>query len=148
MLELIDIWHFGLSIELMSGDSYDQIAERMLESLDLTESVRGDLKLDVERFAEATLKTRLFDVKAFCTLLVDVDLSFDDLYSSYVGKNVLNFFRQDNGYKEGTYIKVWGGQEDNEHLVEAIKALDANHSDFKELLYKELSRRYGQYSAS
>ena len=25
----------------------------------------------------------------------------------YISKNVLNIFRQNNGYKEGTYIKQW-----------------------------------------
>lgn len=37
-------------------------------------------------------------------------------FKQYTGKNVLNVFRQDHGYKAGTYIKVWDGREDNEHL--------------------------------
>lgn len=43
-----------------------------------------------------------------------------------MGKNVLNRFRQANGYrtaiKEGTYRKLWGGREDNEHLFPALDA--------------------------
>ena len=39
-------------------------------------------------------------------------------------KNVLNFFRQDNGYKDGSYIKLWDGKEDNQHLVELTTELD------------------------
>ena len=66
------------------------------------------------------------------------------LYQQYVGKNVLNFFRQDHGYQEGTYIKLWGGREDNEHLVEVLAALDDTAPDYPEAVYQALSERYGQ----
>ena len=39
----------------------------------------------------------------------------------YIGKNCLNQFRQDNGYKEGHYIKVWNGKEDNVVMVEILE---------------------------
>ena len=71
-----------------------------------------------------------------------VDMSSDDLYRQYIGKNVLNFFRQDHGYKEGTYIKVWDGKEDNEHLVEVLDQLDPSLDNFADLLYAELESRY------
>ena len=61
---------------------------------------------------------------------------------SYVGKNTLNFFRQDNGYKDGTYIKEWDGLEDNEVLVEILETLDPTHEDFKNQVYKGLADRY------
>ena len=71
-------------------------------------------------------------------------MSLDDLYVAYVGKNVLNFFRQDNGYKEGTYIKNWAGREDNEHLVELVQQLDTAAGDFSDQLYKALDKRYNE----
>lgn len=38
--------------------------------------------------------------------------------SFFYGKAALNRFRQDNGYKEGLYTKVWAdGREDNAHLA-------------------------------
>ena len=40
-------------------------------------------------------------------------LNETQLYRLYVGKNILNGFRQDHGYKEGSYIKIWNGVEDN-----------------------------------
>ncbi len=55
---------------------------------------------------------------------------------------MLNFFRQDNGYKEGTYIKVWEGREDNEHLVEVMDALDLTKPEFSDLVYEGLRSRY------
>ena len=71
-----------------------------------------------------------------------IKLDFKALYTGYIGKNVLNFFRQDNGYKEGTYQKYWNDREDNEHLIEVIDTLDAAADDFKDQLYSALEARY------
>jgi len=59
-----------------------------------------------------------------------------------VGKNVLNFFRQDHGYKAGTYQKLWQGREDNEHLVEVLASLDMGAPDYSDLVYSGLLARY------
>ena len=71
-------------------------------------------------------------------------MSFERLFEGYVGKNVLNFFRQDNGYQDGSYVKLWAGKEDNEHLVEALVELDASKASFGDDLYKALESRYQQ----
>jgi hypothetical protein len=76
-----------------------------------------------------------------------MELSFDQLHRGYVGKNVLNFFRQNNGYKDGSYIKVWAGKEDNEHLVDVVRQLDANSSSFSDDVYDALNSRYKQLTA-
>ena len=57
---------------------------------------------------------------------------------------MLNFFRQDNGYKDGTYRKLWGGREDNEVLVDIIHLLDANQHDFKDAIYASLQVEYNK----
>jgi hypothetical protein len=88
------------------------------------------------------LQTGGFSVTLFWNLLTAAKLDFDALYRSYVGKNVLNFFRQDHGYKEGTYIKQWAGREDNEHLVELVADLDTGAEDFADRLYQALVQRY------
>ena len=69
-------------------------------------------------------------------------MSWQDMYCQYVSKNVLNFFRQDHGYKEGTYRKIWGQREDNEHLVEIMASLDSGHENFQHQLYASLKDRY------
>jgi hypothetical protein len=69
-------------------------------------------------------------------------MDFDQLYRSYVGKNVLNFFRQDHGYQDGSYIKVWEGREDNEHLVEIVNGLDSDSAGFRDAVYQGLRGRY------
>lgn len=49
-------------------------------------------------------------------------ITFDEMYSLYMGKLLLNIFRQENGYKEGTYKKHWsGGLEDNQVLEKIMK---------------------------
>ncbi len=40
--------------------------------------------------------------------VVDIALDRDELYRLYIGKNVLNIFRQNNGYRDGTYLKFGG----------------------------------------
>ncbi len=141
VLELVDIWHFGLSDLLMSGRSADECAQAVIEALDLSER-KTDFLNDVETFACATLTTKAFDIKGFALMMLGIELSFEELYRRYVGKNVLNFFRQDHGYKDGSYKKVWQGREDNEHLVELVDSLDANQPDFKDSLYAGLQDRY------
>lgn len=140
-LELIDIWHFGLSIVLEKQSDLDACVKELEEGL-CSKADLGELREDVEAFALATLQSKAFDIVGFRRLMGQVGLSFDDLYCRYVGKNVLNFFRQDNGYKEGTYIKVWGGREDNEHLVDLVAELDSDASDFRDRLYAGLKSRY------
>ena len=71
-------------------------------------------------------------------------LDSDSLFTAYVGKNVLNFFRQDHGYKDGSYHKQWDGREDNEHLSELLECLDRHDSAFPERLYAALEERYRQ----
>ena len=78
----------------------------------------------------------------FANLMALLDMDFDSLYRGYVGKNVLNFFRQDHGYKEGSYVKVWNGREDNEHLVEVVNDLDSERADFRDEVYRGLASRY------
>ena len=72
--------------------------------------------------------------------LMKMDLN--ELFRQYVGKNTLNFFRQDHGYKEGTYLKIWHGEEDNEVLATLVNQLDASAADFQQQLYAALEAKY------
>ena len=78
--------------------------------------------------------------------MIASELNFDSLYTAYVGKNVLNFFRQDNGYQDGSYVKNWSGREDNEHLVEVIAELDHSAEDFSKQVYGALENRYREFA--
>lgn len=141
-LELIDIWHFGLSILLQSRTKAELLCAQIEHEL-VIHTDEKDFRLDLEKFVAATLADRQFHIGLFGRLMAGVDMSFDQLYRGYVGKNVLNFFRQDHGYKDGSYRKHWhDGREDNEHLVEAVLSLDASKAEFKDELYAALKIRY------
>ncbi len=140
-LELIDIWHFGLSILLQDSDNTDTIAQQVAAELSLVTD-EPDFRLDLEAFAADVLSRRSFSVPAFGRLMAGIDMSFEQLFGGYVGKNVLNFFRQDHGYQDGSYQKLWGGREDNEHLVELTQSLDTSSPAFKDELYQALAERY------
>lgn len=139
-LELIDIWHFGLSMLLLEGRTAEELAAEMAGESE-AKTVR-EFPDELESFVTDTLSHRRFDVAGFMRLMETIDLSFTELYAAYVGKNVLNFFRQDHGYKDGSYRKLWNGREDNEHLVELSRELDPTRADYKDRLYAALSERY------
>ncbi|MFQ3322258.1 MAG: dimeric dUTPase (all-alpha-NTP-PPase superfamily) [Pseudomonadales bacterium] len=142
-LEIVDIWHFGMSM-LFDGRSVEQIAASLVSDLNVGNVPKRGVLDATEELATSVLATRKFSIVDFMSMLDSADMSLDDLYIAYVGKNVLNFFRQDNGYKEGTYIKNWAGREDNEHLVELSLQLDTSAGDFSDQLYKALGQRYSE----
>jgi dimeric dUTPase (all-alpha-NTP-PPase superfamily) len=143
-LELVDIWHFGLSLLLLKNQSHEQIAELVVEHLSDAQT-GGDFPQDLEAFTTQVLISKDFDVAGFAILMAGINMNFDQLYIGYVGKNVLNFFRQDNGYQDGSYQKQWGGKEDNEHLVEIVAKLDTSAASFKDDLYREMQSTYNSY---
>lgn len=141
-LEVIDIWHFGLSALFEPGKPVEEIAERIEADLATHQFSGLGVREATEALALDCLQSKGFSPSLFRDLMYAAELDFDELYRAYVGKNVLNFFRQDHGYKEGTYQKTWGGREDNEHLVELQAELDAGAPDFAERVYEALSVRY------
>lgn len=150
-MELVDIWHFILSHILLAhrGDE-----SKALEEL-LTPDEATGLDFDGRHYDIAALDfigrleltiglatARRVSIPLFAALLKDCGMSWNDLFCQYVGKNVLNLFRQDHGYKEGSYRKLWAGREDNEHLVDIMSGLDSGHEEFRHQLYASLKDRY------
>jgi len=122
-IELVDIWHFIMSHQMEHkmisiGDLAEIMAKQFQNGapMYLVESdTRQCLEILIARAAAGDVH-----MASFLALMVQTGMSFDDLYRTYVGKNVLNMFRQINGYKEGTYIKTWHGVEDNVALNELL----------------------------
>lgn len=142
ILEIIDIWHFGMSALFCDGKNIEQIATEIEEELKEFVPAGLGVRDATEALAKYSLNTKGFSPSLFWELMVSADMDFDHLYSAYVGKNVLNFFRQDNGYKSGHYVKTWAGKEDNEHLAELVSHLDKSASDFSDQVYRALDERY------
>lgn len=141
LLEIVDIWHFGLSVRIRADRDHARAAAAIVAEWVRPLPSQGFLR-DVEALAAHALTQRDLLVSAVPTLLADIGRDFDDLYRNYIGKNVLNFFRQDHGYREGRYVKTWGGREDNAHLVDVLAALDSASPTFRDDVYRALAARY------
>jgi len=154
-MELIDIWHFVLSELLLRSAHSDIDPNQALK--DAMEASSGQTSINFDgnsyNFSELDLIRKLellialsvvrrIEIGLFESIMADCDLNWTELFRQYVGKNVLNMFRQDHGYKEGSYQKIWGNREDNEYLVEIIHKLDAANPSFKEDIYRELKAAY------
>jgi dimeric dUTPase (all-alpha-NTP-PPase superfamily) len=140
-LELVDILHFAISDYLLQDDDNNAIAARIEEELSVP-SLCGDIRIAIETMAQSTIARQSMHFSDFANIMNLIEMDFDQLYRSYVGKNVLNFFRQDHGYQDGSYIKVWGGREDNEHLVEIVNGLNSDSAGFRDAVYQGLCGRY------
>ena len=145
-LEIVDIWHFGMSALFSQHETKDEIADFIMNSWQTESGESLSVHEATEELASWCLLNKSFSPKIFKKLMESAGLDFDSLFVSYVGKNVLNFFRQDNGYKDGTYKKIWDGKEDNEHLVELTSKLDMNSNQFRDDLYMSLKIRYEELS--
>ena len=152
-MELVDIWHFILSTVIQNTRGSIRFSTiEMISELNLSQkSVQFDNqyyilakmslleKLDLLVGLSAAKRTSL---ALFDSLLSDCGMSWVELFKQYTGKNVLNIFRQDYGYKAGTYIKIWNGREDNEHLVELLDIIDLSADNVHDELYRTLKSRY------
>lgn len=152
-MELVDIWHFALSHMIIAENGVLEICAKNI-SHNLTSGqhvVSFDGKdyqydamdlLDNLELMAGLCAAKRFDVPLFMHIVTQSEMDHNELYRQYVGKNVLNFFRQDHGYKAGTYIKIWHDREDNEHLVEIMNGLDINAITFAKDIYAGLESRY------
>jgi len=156
-IEIVDIWHFVMSLLLeynktqgkkdinkLVKDVIDvQGFERFSKEPDNKENADTmEVINDIESIMHMTtaLRIDLFDglLKEYFSMALKCGVNLKILYKYYLAKNILNQFRQDNGYKEGTYKKVWNGQEDNEVMIEILDKGDFN----AQTLYEELNKAY------
>ncbi|MBL0703148.1 MAG: dUTP diphosphatase [Sulfurospirillum sp.] len=156
-LEIVDIWHFVMSLVLEDykvnerGD-IDKLVNDIIdvhgfgrftkEAYKVGSTPQMEIINDIESIINLTtsFKLDIFDglLKEFFSLSLKCGVNLKTLYKFYVAKNVLNEFRQNNGYQEGTYRKTWDSKEDNEVL---LNILNKNMLDPKKL-YKELDKIY------
>ena len=138
-IELVDIWHFILSMRLDNcGGDVGWAAESLEQgfTIDNTGSRSTHAKLD-DLVGDAG-RGRINPL-AFVGLMKDFELTWDQLYTTYVAKNVLNMFRQDHGYRAGSYRKDWDGVEDN---VALDQLMTLKPDATPEQLYAKLEQVY------
>ena len=155
-IEVVDVWHFVMSLALQEyrndfrgsiddlamsiseGEAYRALSQSAgaFETPEVLMAKIEEVMLDAlvrEGFDLEKLLKNFFEL----TRMSGLDIAM--LYRLYVGKNILNQFRQDHGYKEGTYIKEWNGQEDNV----VMKRIWEENGELKpEALYTELEAHY------
>ena len=154
-IEAVDIWHFIMSqgledYKIKNLGSIEDLASQInaLENFPKftakTIPTTKDYYEQIE-VVEVLMKTLFCKdnteklTEAFIDVAVQSGLNLDSLYKLYVGKNILNKFRQDHGYKDGSYIKIWNGEEDNV-MMQSILEKEENISP--DGLYTALKKAY------
>ncbi len=154
-IEAVDIWHFIMSQALADYKTkelgtVEELADNIinLPNFDAfrepTVTTEKDNYEQIET-VEEMMRTLLCGgsteklVMQFIDVAMQSGLNLDSLYKLYIGKNILNQFRQDHGYKEGSYIKTWNGEEDN---VTMQRILDETPQISPEELYQKLEEAY------
>ncbi|AXH14984.1 dUTP diphosphatase [Malaciobacter mytili] len=150
-VELVDIWHFLMSYILQETNVPKAVSlvnthciYEANEEIDVKAMVKEAEKLSYIALAIQTNNMPSFSgierfIDQFFRCCKISGLSFTWLQKLYIGKNCLNKFRQDNGYKEGTYKKDWNGKEDNVVMVSFLEKME--NVSFNEL-YKQLELSY------
>nr|WP_315846682.1 dUTPase [uncultured Achromobacter sp.] len=153
-MELVDILHFYLSHTIVEArGKLDGAADALVADLATAPSVVLDGKTYALNSLPVPELLELIGGLAVCgrasykvleQTMTACEMSWNDAYTQYVSKNVLNIFRQQHGYKEGTYIKIWNGEEDNVVLARLLSQLDPASADFADALNRELEQAYSR----
>ena len=149
-VEAIDLLHFVISDILQLNYNYEESLEASFidETIsEFEESFTSDIyekEFEDEDLFGLVNILNYNEIPRFATLKIifkKLDMSNEDVYIAYITKNCLNKFRQDNGYKDGSYIKVWNGKEDNVVAFEIANEWGADEELFEQL-YLDLETYY------
>ncbi len=145
VVELIDLWHMIMSeLIRLKDESYANKYLNTETSGDFnTESLVENLEKIISISVNNTKTAELSAIREVTDLLFNalshVGVDTEDLYKRYVVKNQLNAFRQNHGYKNGSYVKFWGEVEDN---VVAFDIMDKYPNISPTDLYQKLEIEY------
>ena len=148
LVEQIDLWHFLMSLHISVNNHYDlEYLWDITNEIDINETKDADIHIEkCKELIANTLSYEVHDaITTFFVIWRMIGLDIIDLYRGYLVKNTLNEFRRKNGYKDGTYIKMWNYQdsaevEDNKIVFEI--ACDIKVEDLQNNLYKEIETFY------
>ncbi len=146
LLEVVDIFHFLLSELMLKNETGTDLVKNIMATFVFAKKhalppnrTKEDVISTIEDFVVDCILNHSSILVSYCKVCVNLDISLEEIIEGYFVKNVLNFFRLENGGKEGTYVKMWDGKEDNVVLMEVVSA--ATSKDFRSL-YDALSVRY------
>ena len=146
-VELVDIWHFIMSESIrLKDESYANKYLKLKPQGDFNVDVLIDaLEKMLNLSVASNIDPRINNIRGITDLffiaISQLDIDIVELYKRYVVKNQLNAFRQQNGYKDGSYIKLWNTVEDN---VVAFNIMEENPSISPSGLYQKLELKYSQ----
>lgn len=141
-LELVDIYAFLSSWAMSESGSTPYTSLKMHYFSSITSA-----PVDESEFFTLLVNAKLpIDaIKAFFKLLKHFDITVDELNRLHAAKSTLNLFRKANGYKEGKYIKMWYGVEDNYYLEKWFNFNQSKPSEEIEPdLTKYLQKQYAE----
>lgn len=153
-IELVDIWHFTMAKILQNYDwstnkYIDKVVDLLDEVIDFKEYKDINPKETIEKIVYNCVKptgiTHADLIYEFFRLCYHFDLPIDKLYNLYIGKQILNRFRQDNGYGQGTYKKKWNNKEDNIYMYEFSKEYKGIPETFENDLTDFMNKTYKHY---
>lgn len=146
-VELVDMWHFIMSYLITLDPSIKENPSNFAYMFNISDNTEYDIKVLIEEIALVALeKNNNINLDGVLVSLLlrawySLGKNIEDLYTSYIVKNCLNKFRQDNGYKDGTYIKMWNGVEDNVIAWSLTNDVEDLENLFDEL-YIKLEKHY------
>jgi hypothetical protein len=154
-MEVVDMLHFAMCGVLQEPVPAIMMYPMLMQGIDAMEPAQLEEleRWDTNAFVtEASLSSAVGNFP-FAIYLIDraaqsLGMTSDDLFTAYVGKNMLNRFRKANGYKEGTYVKIWNGREDNEFLTEIITTTDPEAADYEAQITARLQATYDSIDKS
>jgi len=142
-VELVDIFHFVLSLDIKTHTT------PRLMKIDIDNKLNNkkpSQKEIIEKAEEFFVYSRK-DADAMYGIVFELwnmlGMNIEDMFKSYLTKNVLNVFRQEHGYADGTYMKSWSGEEDNVVCFRIASSLELNE-EFAEMLGKGLEGAYSE----
>jgi dimeric dUTPase (all-alpha-NTP-PPase superfamily) len=154
-IEAVDIWHFIMSQALSDYKTkelgtIEELADNIVNLPNFESFTTAITPTEKNYYEQIEVVEELMGIlfcggstekliMSFLDVAMQSSLNLDSLYKLYVGKNILNQFRQDHGYKEGSYIKIWNGEEDN---VTMQRILDEDTEITPEALYRKLKEAY------
>lgn len=154
-IEIVDIWHFVMSealrlYKVKKLGSISDIANTITNMQGFNEFLKIQTEEQLDPYKEIELVEEMIKtlfcnsdindlILSFLNMSSKLNLKLPELYELYIGKNILNKFRQNHGYKDGSYIKEWNGKEDNVVMQEIL----ASKADISpKALYDALEKAY------
>ncbi len=154
-IEIVDIWHFVMSealrlYKIEKRGSIFELSTTITTMREFKNFANESRDRELNSYAQIAVVEEMIKIifcnqdintliGSFLTMSSKLNLKLPELYKLYIGKNILNKFRQEHGYKEGSYIKIWGAEEDN---VVMQKILNRNAEITPNELYNTLEEVY------